>query len=511
MTRVCLYTRISTDEENQPTSLHSQRERLEAFCKSQEGWSIVSHQEDRSTGTKLDRPGLQAALDLARGGMVDMLLVYRVDRLSRKVRQLAQLAEELDKLHVVLRSATEPFDTGSAAGRMMLQMLGVFAEFEHATIVDRVSAGIERRAKEGRWYAGRSPFGYAFSDQERRLVPDPVKAPVVQRIFQLYTRDRLGAVEIAKKLRAEHAPAPAAGWGHPGIHFLLSNPTYIGKVRWRDQLFDAIHEPLIDNETFNLAQAILQERGTDISRRRGNASEFLLSGVLRCGKCGKAYVGMSARGNGGHYTYYACTGRQKYGSKACDNHRLPASKLEQAVISQLTGLYRDSTLIEQALADAERAAEQRQPETEQRLAAVRAEVARGEQALERYYQAFEEGKLSPERCEQRLARLQTRLDDLHAQQAELTLSTPQAGTQPPTAADLAAIADQLERVVTDGEPQQAKALIRELVAELRVNSKAEILPSYYLNAAPVCATSEKVGRAGIEPATLGLKVPCSTN
>jgi site-specific DNA recombinase len=138
VTRVCIYTRISTDEENQPTSLHSQRERLEAFCTAQEGWRIVAHKQDQATGTKLDRPGLQAALDLARRGAIDMLLVYRVDRLSRKVRQLAQLAEELDTLKVVLRSATEPFDTGSAAGRMMLQMLAVFAEFEHATIVDRI-------------------------------------------------------------------------------------------------------------------------------------------------------------------------------------------------------------------------------------------------------------------------------------------------------------------------------------------------------------------------------------
>ena len=89
-----------------------------------------------------------------------MLLVYRVDRSSRKVRQLAQLAEELDALNVVLRSATEPFDTGSSAGRMMLQMLAVFAEFEHATIVDRVTAGIERRAKERKWATGRLPFGF---------------------------------------------------------------------------------------------------------------------------------------------------------------------------------------------------------------------------------------------------------------------------------------------------------------------------------------------------------------
>ncbi len=111
MTRVCLYTHISTDEENQPTSLASQHERLEAFCKVQEDWRIVARHDDRSTGTKLDRPGLQAALGLARQGRIDQLLVYRIDRLSRKVRQLAQLAEELDACGVVLRSATEPFDS----------------------------------------------------------------------------------------------------------------------------------------------------------------------------------------------------------------------------------------------------------------------------------------------------------------------------------------------------------------------------------------------------------------
>jgi site-specific DNA recombinase len=209
--RVCLYTRISTDEENQPTSLHSQRERLPAFVASQEGWRIVAHEEDRSTGTKLERPGLQAALRLAREHKIDLLLVYRVDRLSRKVRQLAQLADELDKLGVALKSATEPFDTGAAAGRMMLQMLAVFAEFEHATIVDRVTAGIERRAKEGRWATGKLPFGYRRNDQ-KHVVPDEREAPIVRRVFALYTVDRLGTTSIARLLTDEQAPAPARGW-----------------------------------------------------------------------------------------------------------------------------------------------------------------------------------------------------------------------------------------------------------------------------------------------------------
>jgi site-specific DNA recombinase len=503
MTRVCLYTRISTDEENQPTSLASQRERLQAFCKAQEDWRIVAHEEDRATGTKLERPGLQAALDLAREGKIDMLLVYRVDRLSRKVRQLASLAEELDACDVVLRSATEPFDTGSPAGRMMLQMLAVFAEFEHATIVDRISAGIERRAKEGRWYSGRPPFGYNLNDGQ--LIPDPVSAPVVRRVSHLYVHERLGTIAIAKQLRAEHAPAPTAGWGHPAVHRILTNPTYLGRVRWREQVFDSTHEPLIDQDTFDQAQAILAERSSEASQRRGNASDFLLSGLLRCGHCGRAYIGMSAKGKGGTYHYYACTGRQKYGNKTCRNERLPSQRLQDAVLAQLAEIYRDSSLIATALAQAEENAKRQRPEIEQRLASVRAEIARSEQALERYYQAFEQGTLTAERCQQRTSRLHARLQDLQAQEAELTLRTPDDAAQPPTPAELATVAQEIERVIADAEPQQAKALLRLLIAELRVNGRHDIQPTYRVitpdraHAAGVCATSGKVETPGIEP------------
>lgn len=240
------------------------------------------------------------------------------------MRQLASIAEELDTLNVILRSATEPFDTGSPAGRMMLQMLGVFAEFEHATIVDRITAGIERRAREGRWYSGRPPFGYTLKDGQ--LAPDPITAPTVRRIYQLYIADRLGTIAIAHQLRAEHAPGPSAGWGHPAVHRALTNTTYLGRIRWRDQDFISTHEPLIEQSTFDQAQAILTERGEDASRRRGNRSDFLLSGVVRCGHCGRAYIGMSARGKGGLYHYYACTARQKYGPKACQGQRISREK-----------------------------------------------------------------------------------------------------------------------------------------------------------------------------------------
>jgi site-specific DNA recombinase len=156
--------------------------------------------------------------------------------------------------------------------------------------------------------------------------------------------------------------------------------------------------------------------------------------------------------------------------------------------------------MEGVLSVAEQEAERTRPEIEQRLASIGAEIARVEQALERYYEAFEQGKLSAERFDERLTRLQARLEDLRAQQAELTLSTPEAPGRGPTPADLAAVADHLERVIAEGEPPGTKALLRLLIHELRVNGRAQIQPTYRLLTPEVCATSEKVEVAGIEPA-----------
>jgi site-specific DNA recombinase len=203
---------------------------------------------------------------------------------------------------------------------------------------------------------------------------------------------------------------------------------------------------------------------------------------------------MSANGNGGRYHYYACTGRQKYGPKACTGERLPREKLEQAALHQLTNLYRDQHVIGDALTKAQAEAERRQPEFEQQLASITAEITRAEQALERYYDAFEQGTLSPERCDTRLARLQARLDDLHTQHAELTLTRPNQAAQAATAAELATVAETIEQTLAEGKPQKTKALLRLLIKELHVNGQKEILPTYRLVTPTVCAMSEKVGR-----------------
>jgi site-specific DNA recombinase len=218
---------------------------------------------------------------------------------------------------------------------------------------------------------------------------------------------------------------------------------------------------------------------------------------------------MAANGKGGKYHYYSCTGRKKYGSKTCENDRLPSQCLEDAVFAQLAEIYRDGALVTQAISQAREDAERHRPDDEQRLSSIRAEIARSEQALERYYQAFEQGNLAAERCQARTARLDARLEELRTQEAELAAQEPQEAKAMPTQAELGAVADQLERVIATAPATQAKALLRILITELRVNGKDDIRPTYRVTIpdgdAPLLAgvrpPSGKVETAGVEPAS----------
>ena len=145
---------------------------------------------------------------------------------------------------------------------------------------------------------------------------------------------------MTRKPRRRHASKA----GRPNaLQLILANPAYRGLVRWNGETHPGLHEPLIDDETFDKAQEILRRRGEDASLRRGNPTDYLLSGLVRCHHCGRAYVGTSAHGRNGRYTYYACSTRYKYGPSKCNGDRLPKDRLEAAVLTQLAELYRDWT------------------------------------------------------------------------------------------------------------------------------------------------------------------------
>ncbi len=501
--RVATYTRISTDEEHQPFSLEAQAQRLGSYIESQDSWQLAHRFTDQMSGSTLERPGLEAALALARAKRYDMLLVYRVDRLSRSVRGLAQVLEELDHAGVSFRSATEPFDTGTAAGRMMVQMLGVFAEFERATLIDRVIAGMERKAARGEWLGGQAPYGYRLNRETALLEPNETEAPVARLIFDLYTKKRLGARGVANYLSNHgYRSRPGQLWSHVSVLNVLRNPAYVGKIAFRDVQYDAPHAALIEPDVFAKAQRLLRQRGEDASTRRSNTTEFLLSGLVVCAACGRRYVGTAAHGRNTRYRYYTCFSRNRHGKQGCRSDVLRADLLDQAVLESLLATYADTEVVSAAIERWRSRAAEQEPDSASQERRLQAEISGTQSAVERYYLAFENGRLTESRFGSRVDALERRLTQLRAKLHELREST--TTIEAPSKEAVRSAEEAVRDAILHGTPGQRKAVLKELIVEVRVESRNSIIPTFRLPATPVRVTETMVGRGGLEPPTSAL-------
>ena len=477
--RVATYTRISTDEEHQPYSLEAQTERLKAYVKTQPDWELSRSFSDQMSGVGLERPGLTRALREAKASRFDLLLVYRVDRLARSVRGLAHILEELDNAGVGFRSATEPFDTTSPAGRMMVQMLGVFAEFERATIVDRVIAGMERKASRGGWCGGYRPYGYNYDAETGFLVPHDVEAAMVPVIFDLYANKRLGSRIVANWLNDRgYRTRQGRQWSHASVVTVLRNRVYVGEIFFRDSYHPAPHPKLIDGRLFEKAQRLLTERGEDRSKRASNSSDYLLSSLMFCDVCGKRYVGASATGRNRTYHYYLCFSRQRYGKKACASKRLSARELEEKVMESIIKTYEDSGLIEAGVQEARKRAEELRPQLKEELSAVEGEIKRVNDTVDRYLAAFEKGTMPEALCGKRLDELSDRSRELRLRKEELLEAAEQKRVEAPIPKEVRALRKKVLNVFKCGDSKAKKAILQSLIHEIRIGDMA--YPTYRL-------------------------------
>ena len=477
--RVGVYVRRSTDDEHQPYSIEAQDTRLAAYIGSQPGWRQAARFADDASGASTHRPGLQRALAAARAGVIDVLLVYRVDRLTRSLRDLVTLLDDLDHASVGFRSATEPFDTATAMGRMLVQMLGMFAQFERDTIIDRVIAGMERKAAAGKWKGGRRPFGYQPDPATSTLIPDQNEAAVVRLIFALYTRDRLGARSIASTLNDRgHRTTTSGPWSAHQVLRVLSNRTYLGELTFRGITATGCHPAIIEQAVFGEAQRILAARGDDHSKRAANGSDYLLTGLMRCPSCGKAMIGTRAHGRSRVYRYYTCFTRVRYDSARCSVARLDADAVEQAVIAALACFYRDQhDLIADAITHAQASHAAAQDGWRAELTAADHDLAKTGAAIDRYLAAFENGTLDPEDLAPRLAQLKARSEQLRARRDELASQVAASPAAPP-AATLRQVGDHIANIVAAGSHSQRKALIEALIDQIKITGPGRIVPVF---------------------------------
>jgi site-specific DNA recombinase len=525
--RVGVYVRRSTDDEHQPYSIEAQDTRLAAYIGSQPGWLRAVRFADDASGASTSRPGLQRALAAARAGVIDVLLVYRVDRLTRSLRDLVTLLDDLDRARVVFRSATEPFDTATAMGRMLVQMLGMFAQFERDTIIDRVIAGMERKAAAGKWKGGRRPYGYQVDKATSTLVVDAGEAAVVRLAFGLYTRDRLGGKTIARMLNDRgHRTTTGGPWSAHQVLRVLSNRIYLGELTFRGITATSSHPAIIDDAAFAEAQRILAARGEDHAKRAANGSDYLLTGLMRCPSCGKAMIGTRAHGRSRVYRYYTCFTRVRYDTARCPSTRLDADAVEHAIITALADFYRHQhDLIADAIAQAQASHAAGADGRRAELAAAQHDLAKTSAATDRYLAAFENGTLDPEDLADRLTQLKARAQQLRARRNELAHQVSAVPAAPP-AATLRQVADHIADIVASGSHSQRKALIDVLIAQIKITAPGRIVPVFRIPQPPaadkpqvqagpaitrcmtagdpVRAMTNLVGRVGLEPTTGGL-------
>lgn len=437
------YTRISTDEVNQPYSLEAQAQMLGKYIESQPGLVHVASYTDQKSGAVLDRPDLKRMLADARSGAFDVVLVYRLDRLARSLKLVHEIFDRLQQADVGLRSATEPFDTITAGGRLMMNILATFAQFERDVLIDRITAGVRTKAARGEWPGGQAPFGYKVADGKTLEIIE-TEAAVVRRIFQMLDEERLGSIQIAERLNESGARTRTGQhWSFKRVLDVLRRPTYAGWIVHHEDAFEGKHPPIIDRETFDRVQTILDERGDATVRRV--ASEYVLTGLIRCAVCGRAVVGVSGHGRKEKYRYYVCSGRNEKGKISCATTRIAADAAEQLVRDQIIKLYARYDLFERA---ARRAIERRdstRPALEAEVAALRTDLENTNLAVNRYFTAFEQGTMSEAMCSDRVRELYAKAESLRGRisQVEMELQTP-----PPELPSATELEQLRERVTT---------------------------------------------------------------
>ena len=364
--RVAIYTRksVTAGFEQEFNSLDAQREAVEAYVASQRGlgWAALPQPYDDNgfSGSNVERPAFRRLMQDIASGEVDVVCVYRMDRLSRSLLDFTRLTEFLHEHSVGFVSITESFDTSSPMGRMVLGMLATFAQFERESIAQRTSDKIIASRRRGMWTGGRPPLGYDVI--EKKLIVNEAEAERVREIFALYTG--LGSILAAVKelkLRRWHTKSWSNKKGEQivgrpftkcSLRGLLTNPIYLGKVRCGDEACDGAHKAILDEETWGAANDRVRGGNTDSVNNvspRSTDRPALLRGIAKCAVCGSALTHhYTTRGNK-CYGYYVCTRQQKEGADACPGSRVSASELEAFVLDQVRDIGRDPKLLSATL------------------------------------------------------------------------------------------------------------------------------------------------------------------
>lgn len=460
------YPRVSTDEQReQGISIPLQKSRIASYCKAK-GWHLEGfYVDDGYSGKDLERKEIPRLIKDAQSKKFDVVVVVKLDRLSRRQRDIIYLIEDVfTPNNVEFASVTENFDTTTPVGRAMLSIVGIFAQLERETIAERVLGAKEEAAKQGRFGGGDAPYGYDYDIAEKQLKPSQY-AETVQLIYDLYINDKHGFKMIANILNEKRIPTPRARkrWEHDTVRFILSNPFYAGYVHRRGIKYPGKHEAIIPLEQWNLAQDMIK---ANYKARPTKADNNLLTGIIWCAECG-ARMRFKTHGQSGmeHYVCYSKMGDCQMKKGPCDSIFQQAIKINSDVVNWLHKLSLDERMARKEIMKYVTTT----PTHEKELAVLKKELGSISGKLERWYDAFEKGTIDPDQLTTRIKDLRFKKVDIENQILEIEMSIQKEVTKVVNAEETLKIIKDFPRIWAAADPDERRKIITNLLKWVKVS------------------------------------------
>ncbi|MDB3376226.1 recombinase family protein [Clostridioides difficile] len=501
--RVAIYCRVSTVEQaEEGYSIDEQNLKIREYCE-REGHEIYNLYEDRGISGKniTNRPGIKQLLQDATENKFDLVIVWKLNRISRKLLDILNIVELLNKHNIAFRSLTENFETETPSGKLQLNIMGAIGEFERETIAENIKLGMGAKARLGEWCGG-VVLGYDIveipSDGKKRkstkLQINEREANTVRRIFDLYSQgygykavvNRVNKEGYKTKRNNEFAVAT--------VKEILKNPVYIGKIRYNVRqdwskkrrnninpnpiLSDGKHEPIIDMETWNKVQVILKERSK--KHNKIYDSEFPLTGILKCPVCGAGMTisrSTSKRKDGTKKVleYYSCGNWKNKGTAVCKSNSIRVEVADEYVLNKIMTLINNKSILKKVIDNINKNKSSKLQPTIDELDRITNEINKLNTKKSKNIELFEDGILDKNELSIRVKSINDDIDKLKYREQELIQEVQLAEGEPVPFEIIKEIMDRFKEVFLNmSTSQQRKQLIHLLVSQITMNEKREV-------------------------------------
>ena len=358
--RCAIYTRKSSEDglEQEFNSLDAQRLSAENFIASQasKGWVAMPDQYNDGgySGGNLDRPALKRLLKDIEERKIDCVVVYKIDRLTRSLFDFQKIIEVFDQNNVSFVSVTQSFNTCDSMGRLMLNVLLSFAQYERELTGERIRDKFEASCQKGMWMGGYIPIGYDLKD--RKLIINEDEAKIIRILFKIFIKTtsvtdtfrELNNLGFKTKTWISRSETLHRGerFNQASVRRILTNELYFGKINHKGKIYEGQHDAIIDEDTWNKAQDILLGRQVKVLIPSSRISAVpLLKGLMNCGVCGSKMTPTYTTKQGRKYRYYICQAKFKGNNEECQVGRIPANEAEELVTNQILNILQKPEMI----------------------------------------------------------------------------------------------------------------------------------------------------------------------